>query len=207
MKTFNYIRTIALLIGLCVTSPLWAAVMSPDKLVEKSIQEVMGIIKQDEAIKSGDKNRIYGLVNDKILPHFNFNRMTKLAMGKNWKKATPEQQDELVNAFRTLLVRTYSNALSNYQDEVVKVTPIKNLGSNTDSTVKTTVIQGNSKAPVPINYSMQKTDGNWKIYDVTVSGVSLVTNYRGSFNSKIRKQGVEGLINALNKKNKSLQNK
>ncbi|MCH9691028.1 MAG: ABC transporter substrate-binding protein [Gammaproteobacteria bacterium] len=181
--------------------------MSPDKLVEKSIQEVMGIIKQDEAIKSGDKNRIYGLVNDKILPHFNFNRMTKLAMGKNWKKATPEQQDELVNAFRTLLVRTYSNALSNYQDEVVKVTPIKNLGSNTDSTVKTTVIQGNSKAPVPINYSMQKTDGNWKIYDVTVSGVSLVTNYRGSFNSKIRKQGVEGLINALNKKNKSLQNK
>ncbi len=207
MKTFNFIRIITLLIALCVTSPLWAAVMSPDKLVENSIQEVMDIIKKDEAIKSGDKNRIYGLINDKILPHFNFNRMTKLAMGKNWKKATPEQQEELVNAFRTLLVRTYSNALSNYQDEVVKVTPIKDLGSNTDSTVKTTVIQGNSKAPVPINYSMQKTDGNWKIYDVTVSGVSLVTNYRGSFNSKIRKQGVEGLINALNKKNKSLQNK
>ncbi len=207
MKTFNFIRIITLLIALCVTSPLWAAVMSPDKLVENSIQEVMDIIKKDEAIKSGDKNRIYGLINDKILPHFNFNRMTKLAMGKNWKKATPEQQEELVNAFRTLLVRTYSNALSNYQDEVVKVTPIKDLGSNIDSTVKTTVIQGNSKAPVPINYSMQKTDGNWKIYDVTVSGVSLVTNYRGSFNSKIRKQGVEGLINALNKKNKSLQNK
>lgn len=206
-KTFNFIGAMALGLYLCIASPLWATGVAPDTLVEKSIQEVMDIIKKDEAIRAGDKNRIYSLVNDKILPHFDFRRMTQLAMGKNWRKTTPEQQNNLINAFRTLLVRTYSNALSNYQDEIVKVTPIKDLGSRTEVTVKTTVLQGNGKAPVPINYSMQKTDGHWKVYDVAVSGVSLVTNYRGSFNSKIEKQGVEGLIDALNKKNKSLQNK
>lgn len=206
MKAFKSIQIIILLISLFVTAPVWAA-MAPDQLVEKSIQDVMAIIKQDKAIQSGDKNKIYTLVNEKILPHFDFNRMTRLAMGKNWKKATPAQQSELVEAFRTLLVRTYSNALSSYQDEVVEVTPLTNLGNSTDSTVKTTVIQGGGKAPVAIDYSMHKTGSGWQVYDVTVAGVSLVTNYRGTFNSQIRKKGVDGLIEALNKKNQSLQNK
>jgi phospholipid transport system substrate-binding protein len=184
--------------------PAWAAETSPDTLVDNTAQEVLAIVKQDKDIRGGDKAKILDLVEAKILPHFNFNRMTRLAMGKNWSQAAPGQQQELVKEFRTLLVRTYSNALSNYSDATIKVEPLKNKGGETDTTVKTKVIQDSGQEPVPIDYSMEKTSDGWKVYDVTVAGVSLVTNYRSTFNNQVREGGVEKLIKTLADKNRSL---
>ena len=167
---------------------------------------MLEIIGKDERI-GDDKERMLDLIENKILPHFNFTRMTRLAMGKHWSSAAPEQQNTLVDQFRTLLVRTYSNALTSYRNETVRVDPIKELGDSVDATVRLMVIQGSGKQPVPIDYSMEKGPDGWKVYDVTVAGVSLVTNYRGSFNSQIRKGGVDGLIKTLSDKNRSLEGK
>lgn len=199
------INTLISLMLLCVAISGWTKDTAPDLLVKNTVDEVMAIIKQDNGIKKGEKDRILDLVENKILPHFNFERMTKLAMGKNWSKVEPQQQKELVYEFQTLLVRTYSNALTNYRDEVIEVNPVSPQSDPKNTTVKTVVIQGRGKEPVPIDYSMEKTDSGWKVFDVTVAGVSLVINYRGTFDSQIKKGGVNGLIESLVKKNKSLE--
>ncbi|MCB1948587.1 phospholipid-binding protein MlaC [Nitrosomonas sp.] len=193
------------LISYLFVFPAWS-MMEPDRLVDKTVQEVLEIIGKDEKI-GDDKERMLDLIEDKILPHFNFTRMTSLAMGKHWSSAAPEQQNVLVKEFKTLLVRTYSNALTTYRNETVKVNPIRDLGNQIDATVRTVVHQGSGKQPVPIDYSMEKGSDGWKVYDVTVAGVSLVTNYRGSFNSQIRKGGIDGLIKTLSDKNRSLEGK
>jgi len=205
MKIFLGI-TVLLLSNLLVF-PAWSMDLAPDRLVDKTVKEVIEIIQKDEALKNGDRDKMHDLIETKILPHFNFSRMTQLAMGQHWSKAAPEQQYKLVNEFRTLLVRTYSNALTSYNHETINVNPIKQLGDQVETTVRTVVIQGNGKEPVPIDYSMEKKPDGWKVYDVTVAGVSLVTNYRGTFNSQVRKGGVEGLLKALEDKNKSLVGK
>ena len=187
-----------------LATPAWAGETGPDRLVDNTAQEVLTIVRQDKDIRGGNKAKILDLVEVKILPHFNFHRMTRLAMGKNWSKAAPEQQQELVKEFRTLLVRTYSNALSTYSDATIKVEPLKNTSGETDTTVKTKVIQDSGQEPVPIDYSMEKTSDGWKVYDVTVAGVSLVTNYRSTFNNQVREGGVEKLIKTLAEKNRSL---
>jgi phospholipid transport system substrate-binding protein len=187
-----------------LAAPAWAVETSPDTLVDNTAQEVLAIVRQDKDIRGGNKAKILDLVEAKILPHFNFNRMTRLAMGKNWSKAAPDQQQELVKEFKTLLVRTYSNALSSYSDATIKVEPMKNKGGETDTTVKTRVIQDQGQEPVPIDYSMEKTGDGWKVYDVTVAGVSLVTNYRSTFNNQVREGGVEKLLKTLAEKNRSL---
>jgi phospholipid transport system substrate-binding protein len=187
-----------------LAAPAWAVETSPDTLVDNTAQEVLAIVRQDKDIRGGNKAKILDLVEAKILPHFNFNRMTRLAMGKNWSKAAPDQQQELVKEFGTLLVRTYSNALSSYSDATIKVEPLKNKGGETDTTVKTRVIQDQGQEPVPIDYSMEKTGDGWKVYDVTVAGVSLVTNYRSTFNNQVREGGVEKLLKTLAEKNRSL---
>lgn len=198
------INTLISLMLLCVAMSGWTKDTAPDLLVKNTVDEVIAIIKQDNGIKKGERDRILDLVENKILPHFNFTRMTQLAMGKNWSKAEPQQQKELVNEFQTLLVRTYSNALTNYRDEVIEVNPLLPQSDPKTTTVKTVVTQGHGKEPVPIDYSMEKTDNGWKVFDVTVAGVSLVTNYRSTFNSQIKKGGINGLIESL-AKNKSLE--
>jgi phospholipid transport system substrate-binding protein len=186
----------------------WATNISPDRLVDETVKDVVYIINQDEELKTGrNKEKMLDLVRNKILPHFDFLRMTQLAMGKNWRNANAEQQSVLVEEFRTLLVRTYSNTLSTYSDEIINVSPSGVLGDVTETTVKTQIVQKMGKEPVPIDYSMAKTATGWKVYDVTVAGVSLVTNYRSSFNSQIRRGGVDGLIKTLTKKNISLVGK
>ena len=202
MKT--YLGIPLMLSAWLLATPAWAIETSPDTLVDNTAQEVLAIVRQDKDIRGGNKAKILDLVEAKVLPHFNFNRMTRLAMGKNWSKAAPEQQQELVKEFRTLLVRTYSNALSNYSDATIKVEPLKSKGDETDTTVKTRVIQEQGQEPVPIDYSMEKTSDGWKVYDVTVAGVSLVTNYRSTFNTQVREGGVEKLIKTLADKNRSL---
>lgn len=190
-----------------LASSVWSVDLAPDRLVDRTVKEVIGIIQKDEELKSGDREKMFDLIETKILPHFNFTRMTQLAMGQHWSKAQPEQQNKIVDEFRILLVRTYSNALTSYHDETIKVNPLPDLGDRTETKVRTMVIQGKGKEPVPIDYSMEKEPDGWKVYDVTVAGVSLVTNYRGSFNSQVRKGGVEGLLKALSDKNKSLEGK
>ena len=199
----KYLGISVLLAAWGLALPTWAVATSPDTLVDNTAQEVLTIVRQDKDLQAGNTAKILALVEAKILPHFNFTRMTRLAMGKNWAKATPEQQQELVNEFRTLLVRTYSNALTTYKDHTIKVEPLKNNATDTDTTVRTKVIDGGQQ-PVPIDYSMEKTSDGWKVYDVTVAGVSLVTNYRSTFNSQVRDGGVDKLIKTLVEKNRSL---
>lgn len=205
MKT--YLGISVFLAAWLLAAPAWAMEMAPDTLVDNTAQEVLTIIRQDKDIRAGNTGKILGLVEAKVLPHFNFSRMTRLAMGKNWPKATPDQQQELVKEFRTLLVRTYSNALASYRDYQIKVEPARVKAEDTDATVKTEVMQDNGQQPVPIDYSMEKVSNSWKVYDVTVAGVSLVTNYRGSFNTQIRDGGVNGLLKTLQDKNRALEAK
>jgi phospholipid transport system substrate-binding protein len=178
--------------------------LAPDALIKSITGEVIGIIKQDKDIKAGNRTKINDLVEAKVLPHFNFDHMTALAMGRNWRKANAEQQKQLINEFRTLLVRTYSGALATYKNEVIEFMPLRAGAGDADITVRTQVKRPGSE-PIGIDYSMEKTPGGWKVYDVVVGGVSLVTNYRDSFNAEIRDGGVDGLIKSLDSKNRSLE--
>lgn len=177
--------------------------LAPDAQVKKITDEVIGIIKQDQDIRAGNQKKLNDLVEAKVLPHFNFNHMTALAVGRNWPKANAEQQKALTNEFRTLLVRTYSSALATYKNQEIEVKPLRAAAGDTDVTVRTQVKQSGT-APVGIDYSMEKSPDGWKVYDVVVGGVSLVTNYRETFNAEIRDGGVDGLIKSLATKNRSL---
>jgi len=177
--------------------------VAPDVQVKAITNEVIGIIKQDKEIQAGNRKRIDELVDVKVLPHFNFGRMTALAVGRNWPKATAEQQKALTGEFRTLLVRTYSSALSTYRNQVIEFKPLRAAAADADVTVRTQVIQPGTE-PIAIDYSMEQTPTGWKVYDVVVGGVSLVTNYRETFNAEIRDGGVDGLIKSLASKNRAL---
>ena len=176
---------------------------APDALVKGVTQDVIAVIKQDQDIQAGNQKKTVALVEEKVLPHFNFTRMTALAVGQSWRKATPEQQQALVEQFRTLLVRTYSSALSSYRNQVIDFKPLRAQPSDSDVLVRSEVKQTGGE-PVTIDYSMEKTADGWKVYDVVVGGVSLVTTYRDTFNSEIRNTGVDGLIKALADKNRQL---
>jgi phospholipid transport system substrate-binding protein len=180
--------------------------LTPDALVKAVTQEVIAVIKEDKAIQAGDRKKSIALVEEKVLPHFNFARMTALAMGPNWRKATPEQQQALVGEFRTLLVRTYSTALTAYRNQVIEVKPLRAKPGDTDVLVRSEVRQSGTE-PVTLDYSMEKTGNGWKVYDVTVGGVSLVTTYRESFAAEVRNAGVDGLIRSLVEKNRQLETK
>ena len=177
--------------------------LAPDALVKTIFNEVIGIVKQDKDIRAGDQKKINELVDAKVLSHFNFSHMTALAVGRNWAKANAEQQTTLTSEFRTLLVRTYSSALSTYKNQVIEVKPLRAAAADNDVTVRTQVKQPGTE-PVSIDYSMEKTPSGWKVYDVVIDGVSLVTNYRETFNAEIRGGGVDGLIKSLASKNRSL---
>ena len=182
-------------------APLVASAQeAPDALVKRVAEEVLQIIKTDPKVQAGDQQRVREVVETKLLPYFDFERITALAMGRNWRQATPEQQKQLVDQFRTLLVRTYSGALAQYRDQKMDYKPLRADASATDVTVRTEVIR-QGQAPVQIDYSMTKSPSGWKVYDVIVGGVSLVTNYRDEFNEQIKNGGVDGLIKTLSVKN------
>ena len=172
---------------------------SPDALVKRVSSEVLQIVKTDPKVQAGDQQRIREVVETKLLQHFDFERMTALAMGRNWRTATPEQQKKLTDEFRTLLVRTYSGALSQYRDQQIDYKPLRADANATDVLVRTEVVR-QGQPPVQIDYGMEKKDG-WKVYDVIVGGVSLVTNYRDEFSEQVRAGGIDGLIKTLVAKN------
>lgn len=190
--------TLALMLACCLALADDAA---PDALVKDVTNDVLAIVRQDKAIQSGDTRRAVELVEAKVLPHFNFKRMTALAVGKEWRQAAPAQQDQLTEAFKVLLVRTYSNAITQYRDQVIDFKPLRTQPEDTDVQVRTEVKQPGAKA-VQIDYSLEKTASGWKVYDVVVAGVSLVTNYRGSFAQEIKSGGIDGLIKSLQAKNR-----
>ena len=173
---------------------------APDALVKRVAQETLATIKSDPKVQAGDQQRIREVVETKLLPHFDFERITALAMGRNWRQATPEQQKQLVDQFRSLLVRTYSGALTQYRDQTMDYKPLRAEANATEVTVRTEVVR-QGQAPVQIDYSMAKASSDWKVYDVIVGGVSLVTNYRDEFNQQIKSGGVDGLIKTLQAKN------
>jgi phospholipid transport system substrate-binding protein len=176
----------------------------PDALVKSVTTEVMGIIAKDKDIQAGDRKKIIELVEAKVLPHFNFTSMTALAMGRNWSKAGPQQQAQLTDEFRTLLVRTYASALAAYRDQKFDFRPLRAKPTDTDVMVQVRVLQPGAQA-VSIDYGMEKTAQGWKVYDVLVGGVSLVANYRTEFNNQVRDVGVDGLIKSLHSKNQALE--
>ena len=173
---------------------------APDALVKRLSDEVIAQIKADKDLQAGNQAKVKQLIETKLVPHFDFTRMTALAMGRNWRAATPQQQKELTEQFRSLLVRTYSGALTNYRDNTMDYKPLRMNPGDTEVTVRTEVRRP-GQAPVQIDYSMEKTPEGWKAYDVIVAGVSLVTNYRDEFNDTVRSSGVDGLIKALQAKN------
>ncbi len=177
---------------------------APDVLVRDVTNEVLAIVRQDKAIQGGDTRRVLQLVDEKVLPHFNFRRMTMLAVGRDWRSASPDQQQALTDAFRTLLVRTYSNALTQYRDQTIDFKPLRMAPADTSVQVRTEVRQPGAQA-IGIDYMLEKGNDGWKVFDVIVAGVSLVTNYRGTFAQEIRTGGVDGLIRSLQEKNRALE--
>jgi phospholipid transport system substrate-binding protein len=175
----------------------------PDALVKNVTLEVVDLIAKDKEIRSGNRAKLIGLIDAKVLPHFNFSAMTALALGQSWNKATPEQKKRLTEEFRTLLVRTYASALAAYSEQKFDFRPLRAKATDTDVTVQVRVLQPGAQ-PVPIDYSMEKTAGGWKVYDVMVGGVSLVANYRTEFNNVVRESGIDGLVKNLAAKNRSL---
>ncbi|HEV7476701.1 MAG TPA: ABC transporter substrate-binding protein [Burkholderiales bacterium] len=180
--------------------------MPPDVLVKNVTTEVVEIIAKDKEIRSGNRAKLIEVIDAKVLPHFNFGSMTALAMGQNWRTATPEQKKQLIDAFRTLLVRTYASALAAYSEQKFDYRPLRAKPTDTDVTVQVRVIQPGAQ-PVPIDYSMEKTPSGWKVYDVMVGGVSLVANYRTEFANVVRNSGIDGLIKDLQTKNRVLEQK
>lgn len=173
----------------------------PDVLVKSVTTEVAQLIAGDAEIRAGGRARLIEIIEGKVLPHFNFSAMTALAMGQNWRKADSDQRKRLTEQFRVLLVRTYASALAVYSDQRFDFRPLRAKPTDTDVTVNVRVIQSGAQ-PVSIDYSMEKTGSGWKVYDVTVGGVSLVANYRTEFNNTVRAAGIDGLIKDLQHKNR-----
>ena len=181
-----------------------AAAEAPDALVKRVSEEVLEIVKQDQAIRNGDIKKITALVDAKVLPHFDFQRMTALAVGRDWRAANAEQKKRLTEEFKALLVRTYANAVTSYSNQKLVVKPLKMKAGETEVLVRSEVLQPGAQ-PVQLDYWLEQQGDAWKVFDVVVAGISLVTNYREQFAKEVRDNGIDGLISTLAAKNKSLE--
>jgi len=199
---FKQIFVLALT-GLVFSAPAMAADEAPDQLVKRISQEIIDLAKNDKEIQAGNQKRVYDMVESKILPYIDFQRMTSLAAGKNWKDATPDQQQQLTKEFRTLLVFTYSGAISQIKDQRVEFKPMRAAPDDTEVEVRSQVIQSRGD-PIQLNYRLAKSATGWKIYDINVLGAWLVETYKGTFTEAISKSGIDGLIKTLSEKNKKL---
>ena len=189
-----------MLVGLLGSASSWA-VQSPQALVEQTANQMLDKLRTERKVIDEHPGRIYELVNEIVLPHFDFERMSTWVLGKYWRSATPEQRKEFVEQFRTLLVRTYAKSLSSYTDNKLTYLPFRGGPQQTDVTVRTEVDQPGG-FPIPIDYSLYLKGDEWKVYDVTIDGVSLVTNYRTTFANQIRQDGLDKLIASLASRNK-----
>ena len=178
---------------------------TPDGLIKIIVADVITSIKSDPEIQKGNIPRVVDLVEKKIVPHTDMRRTTQLAMGKNWSKASPEQQNQLIMEFKNLLIRTYSGALSQLRDQTVQYKPLRAAPSDTDVIVRTVVV---GKAdPIPLDYRLEKTNDGWKVYDINIMGAWLIEAYRNQFTNQISQNGVDGLIRFLQERNAMLAGK
>lgn len=173
---------------------------APDELVRRSTNEILAAIKADKDLQAGNQKKIEKLAEEKVIPYFNFARMTQLAVGRNWRDASDAQKKALTEQFRMLLVRTYSTSLSQYRNQSIDVKTLNVAPTDTEVIVKTLINQPGGQ-PIPIDYSVEKIGTGWKVFDVLIDGVSLVTNYRSSFNTEIQKNGIDGLVKSLTERN------
>jgi phospholipid transport system substrate-binding protein len=200
MKSISSASIVAMTAALLLATAVRAAETPPDELVKTTSEEVLKVIKQNP-----DRNQLIKVAETKVVPHFDFERMTRLAVGKSWNQAAPEQQQRLQKEFRDLIVRTYTNALiaGKQHDATIQVKPVRQEKDGNEATVNTQINRSGAP-PIPVDYRMEKKPDGWKVYDVVVEGVSLVTTYRDSFQNEVQKSGVDGLIKALSDKNRSL---
>ncbi|NIE67325.1 ABC transporter substrate-binding protein [Burkholderia sp. Ax-1719] len=175
---------------------------NPDALIKAVTQQVMDQIKGDKSIQSGDISKITQLVNEKILPYTDFRRTTQLAMGRNWRTATPDQQQQVIEQFKMLLIRTYSGALAQVRDQQIEYKPFRANPDDTDVVVRSTVL--NNGQPIELDYRLYKTPQGWRVYDINVLGAWLIQAYQQQFQEKIQQGGVQGLISFLTQRNQQL---
>lgn len=185
-----------------VNASLAQAEVSADELVKRTAEDVLNTLKNDKDIQAGNQQKIYALAEEKILPNFDFERVCRMVLGKNWRTATPEQQAAFQKEFRTLLLRTYATALGKYKNQVIEYKPLRAEAGAKNVSVKTQILQPGGQ-PISVDYSLVKLDSGWKVYDIVIESVSLVTNYRSQFSSEIRDNGLDSLNKKLADKNKA----
>jgi len=193
-------KILGLIAGLALAFTVQAQEIAPDQLVQKITDEVLAAIKSDKQLAAGDKQKALKLAEEKVLPYIDFEQATRLAVGRAWSEASPEQKKRLVGEFRNMLVRTYSNAIEAYQGQTLKVLPARGKQDPEDTTVRTQFIRAGGQ-PLPIEFHMRQTDKGWKVYDIVVEGVSLVMTYRSEFDAVVKQEGLDGLIKRLAQKN------
>jgi len=189
--------------GLLIAMSAMAQEVAPDALIKSVTNEVLDIVRKDKDIQSGNTKKAIELVEVKVLPHFNFTRMTQLALARDWRQANAAQQKTLTDEFRHLLVRTYSKALTEYKNQTIDFKPFASKAGETDVRVRTEIKQSGAGKNIELDYFLEKSAGGWRVYDIEVGGISLVTNYRDSFAAEVRNNGIDGLIKSLQAKNKS----
>lgn len=175
--------------------------LSAVDLMRRISDDVLGSIRADKDLQAGDARKIAALVEQKILPHFDFRRATQAAMGAHWRRATPEQQEQLTREFRTLLVRTYSGALTSYRNQAVEFRSLQGKPGDSEVTVRSLIRQAGTE-PIAIEYDLEKSGSAWKVFDIRISGISLTATYRTAFSEEVRNRGIDGLINLLANKNR-----
>lgn len=193
-------RTVLLFFASAFAPALAQPDLSPEQLVRKVTDDVLQAVRSDPQLQAGDRRRALALAEQKVLPHVDFREATRLAAGRAWKAATPEQQEKLVSEFRAMLVRAYSNAIDTYRGQTMKVLAARIEPGGTEATVRNQYLSP-GRPPVPVEYAMRRTPEGWKIYDIVVENVSLVLTYRAEFEQVTRQSGVEGLLRRLAEKN------
>lgn len=201
-RHFDHCLIATLSLALLAVAP-WAraAEEAPDALIKRVSAEVLDSIRSDKAVKAGEMTKVIALVDSKVMPHVNFTRMTASAVGRSWRQATPEQKSRLQDEFKTLLIRTYSGALSQIKDQRLDVKPLRAAPTDNEVVVRTEVL-GHGE-PVQLDYRMEKTPAGWKIYDLNVLGIWMVETYRTQFAQEINAKGIDGLIASLAQRNKA----
>lgn len=191
------------LLPICFLAPViaLAETIAPDTLVKNVTEEVLTILRADKGIKAGNSKGAVALIENKVAPHFDFPHMTSLAVGQAWQKADADQRKALTSEFHTLLVRTYANSLTAFQEQKVSFKPLAEPSQGGEVTVRSQINKPGTQ-PITLDYSLAKSDDGWKVFDVTIANISLVTNYRSTFASEMNKGGLDGLLKALQEKNR-----
>jgi phospholipid transport system substrate-binding protein len=193
-------KVLAFLGAIALSFGVLAQELAPDQLVQKITDDVLAAVKSDKQLAAGDRQKAIKLAEEKVLPYIDFEQATRLAVGRAWSQATPEQKKRLVNEFRNMLVRTYSNAIQAYEGQTLKVLPARGKQDAEDTVVRTQFVRAGGQ-PLPIEFHLRQTDKGWKVYDIVVEGVSLVITYRSEFDAVVKQEGIDGLIKRLAQKN------